>query len=400
MSSTVMSSLKDHFKDLYDLIKKSQNENGSNGLIFFIPSSRFYVKTQLTDINFYYSHIFQRSQYDPTLYVNFLGKVLKSDDGKKFESYLGWSKNMSLVVKSNYRNDDNVSFCITDGICIDELTQISIIGKDNDPSLIIERCNSSAEYVKHYEAQDKDKNNKKYQKAKEILNLCIKSLKNNNILMKGYEIPYSTIFQENINNLISIFMSVFKNEKIATEFVDSFIFKNLYDEIMNKLRKFYEEEEKEIAKNIAKGNDKYELDTLKLPKCLAKCDFEAINIGLKNLYDQKSYFEKTNHLIMLNKQLIEIAKEAYEKETGKALEIHGDFLLSIWSYIIFHSKVSNLIAEAIFFKIFKIKKGFGEEDYIVNNFIVVMEQIQNELTKKDNDINIQFAKPFIIETSE
>lgn len=395
-----MSSLKENFKDLYDLIKKNQNENGPNGLLFFIPSSRFYVKTQLTDINFYYSHIFQRSKYDPTLYVNFVGKVLKSEDGKKYESYLGWSKNMSLVVKSSFTNEENVTFCITDGICIDELTQISIIGKDTDSSLMIERCNTSAEYIKHYGSQDKEKKNKKYQKAKEILNLFIKSMKNNNILMKGYEIPYSTIFQENVNNIVSIFTSIFRNERIAVEFVDSYVFKGIYDEIMNKLRNFYEEEEKEIAKVQAKGNDKYELDTLKLPKCLSKCDFEIIYSGLKSLYLDRSCFEKTNHLSMLNKQLIEIAKEVCEKESGKPLEIHGDFLLNIWSYIIFHSKVPNLIAEAVFLNIFQFKKAFGADDYIVNNFIIVMEQIKNEIIKKDNDVNIQFAKPFIIETSE
>ena len=63
-------------------------------------------------------------------------------------------------------------------------------------------------------------------------------MKNNIILMKGYELPYSEIFQEKMDNLISIFTSVFKNEIIAVEYVDSFVFDSLYDEIMKKLRNF------------------------------------------------------------------------------------------------------------------------------------------------------------------
>lgn len=397
MSFTVINSLKENFKELYDLLKNNQ---GPNGLIFLIPNSRFYVKTKLSDINFYYAHIFQRCKYDPTLYVNFVGKVLKSEDNKKFESYLGWTKNMTLVAKSRNCTEDNVYFYITDGICIDELTQISVMGRETDTTLDIERFNTSAEYIKHYEAQDKDKKLKKYQKAKSILKLFVSSMKNNNILMKGHEDSYSKIFQENISNLISIFFSIFKNNEIAKEYVDTFVYKNLYDDIMTKLRKFYEEEEKELAKNLSKNMDKFEIDTLKLPKSIAKCNFDVVYNGLKNLYDYKTCFEKKNYLNLLNKQLIEIVKESYEKETGKQLETQGDLMVSCWLYVITRSKVSNLIAEALFFKNFQINKGFGEDDYVVNNFIVVMEQIQNELLKKENDVNIHMAKPFEVETPE
>ena len=65
---------------IYELLKRNLDENG---LIFLVPNACFYSKDSLNDKTFYYSYIFKKSNYDPTLYVNFLGEVMKSLDGKR-----------------------------------------------------------------------------------------------------------------------------------------------------------------------------------------------------------------------------------------------------------------------------------------------------------------------------
>jgi hypothetical protein len=73
---------------------------------------------------------------------------------------------------------------------------------------------------------------------------------------------------------------------------------------------------------------------------------------------------------------------------------------SFWTYVIAHSGAKNLISESLFFKLFQIKKGFGENAYIINTFIFAVEYIRNELFKKEKDINIYMVKPFIVETEK
>ena len=78
--STILNSLKEKFIDIYELLLKN---SGENNLIFFVPNARFYSVESLNDKTFFYSHIFKKSNYNPNLYVNFLGKVMKSTDKKK-----------------------------------------------------------------------------------------------------------------------------------------------------------------------------------------------------------------------------------------------------------------------------------------------------------------------------
>ena len=66
--ATISKTLKEQFSDLYEILNKNQ---GENGLIFLVPNPSFYSIDSLNDKSFYYSHIFKRSNYAPTLYVNF-----------------------------------------------------------------------------------------------------------------------------------------------------------------------------------------------------------------------------------------------------------------------------------------------------------------------------------------
>ena len=407
--ASILKALKEKFNDLYELLKKNQ---GDNGLVFLVPNSIYYSKESLNDKSFYYSHIFKKSNYDPTLYVNFLGKVMSSLDGKKFKPALGFKSKFEVNVRGNGINEDNILFFSIDGICIDEQTQISIVGKEAEENFEFKRCDSSEEYIKYYSNEQlKDKKFKRYIKAKTNLENFVYSMKNNNILMKDYEDSYSRIFNEFVSKLISIFSSIFKSnennnsnakisEIIAKEYVDSFVYKDLYNDIMNKLTEFYSVEEEQLNKKLKENINKFDIDELKLPNSIANCDFSSIYKNLKLLGEYKTSFEKTKFLLLMNETMINEAKRSYEKETGKNLEIQGDFIQSCWVYIIAHSGSKNLIAESIFFKLFQVKKGYGENDYIINAFVVAVELIRNELLKNENDINVYTVKPFIVETQE
>ena len=405
--ATILKSLKEQFNDIYELLKNNQ---GENGLIFLVPNARYYSKDSLNDKNFYYSHIFKKSNYDPTLYVNFIGKVMRSFDSKKFTPALGFKNQFEVNIKASQYNEDNILFYSTDGICIDEQTQLLIVGKEVEAHFEFKRCDSSEEYIKYYNNdQLKDKKFKRYIKAKSNLDKFVYSMKNNNILMKGYEDSYSKIFTEYISKLISIFTSVFKSnensssklhEIIAKEYVDSFVYKDLYSDIMTKLSEFYKGEEEQIEKKLKENISKYEIDELKLPNSIANCNFSSIYKNLKALGEYKTSFEKTNFLLSMNETMLNEARRTYEKETGKNLETSGDFITSCWTYIIAHSGAKNLIAESIFFKLFQVKKGFGESDYIINSFVVAVEYIRNDLLKNEKDINVYMVTPFKVETQE
>ena len=71
---------------------------------------------------------------------------MKSSDNKKFVPSLGFKKSFVVNVKSTGLNEDNILFYITDGICIDELTQISTVGKepDKEPNFEFKRYDSSS----------------------------------------------------------------------------------------------------------------------------------------------------------------------------------------------------------------------------------------------------------------
>lgn len=401
--TTVLKSLKVNFSDLYELLTKNQ---GPNGLIFFVPKTSCYQKDSLGDRNFYYSHIFQKSKYDGTLYVNMMGKVLKTIDNKRFFSFLGWTKDIKLNVKKTGTNEDNILYYQTDRICIEELiSQDSISGKDSEATLEPEKFYSAEEYLEYYDNENFGKDNKKYQKAKEFLKKFILAMKMNNMLLKGQESSYSKMFQENAKNLISIFSSVFQNnDDIAKEYVDVFIFKDLYDYIMNKIKMFYNEEDEKFQNRIKDNLNKLEPEVLKLPKTIEKCDFTKVISGIKNLSVYKTSFEKVSKLVQIHNLLIELVKEINSKEGGEPISQGGDFFMNCWIYVIGHSndnEVTNgLIAEALFLKYFLIRKGEEPNDYIINCFFKMIEWFKNEILQNENDTNIQIAKLYKIKASD
>ena len=391
----VIKSLKEKFPDIYELLLKNQK---TQNLIFFGPNGQLYARDSLKDKSFYYNHIFQKSKFDPSLYTNFYGKVLKSISEKTFKTYLGWSLEMTInIIESNY-NEDGLFFYQTDGICIEEYSQASKV-KTDETSITIKRCLTSNEYLEYYSKYDLPLYTN-FQKGINSMKSFIFSINNNFLLIKGHEEYYSKIFIQNINQFISAFEIIFKNNSIvAREFVDSYIFSNLYDKIMKKLDSFYQNEQKELKPKLDNNIEKYGIDELKLDNCLLKCTFNETFENLENLKNFKTSYEKSNCLIQINDAMIKEAKTVYEDEYEKKFEVQGDILLELWTYILaqyMHKNGVNFIyLEYLFFKYFKIGKGYEQNDYIIQNLVGSMEIIQNELLKVDNNVEQKpSTKPF------
>ncbi len=87
--------------------------------LYLLPNARYYSVESINDKTFFYPHIFKKSNYNHNLYVNFLRKVMKSTDKKKFMAKLGFNNRFELNLKNSYINDDNILSYSTDGICID-----------------------------------------------------------------------------------------------------------------------------------------------------------------------------------------------------------------------------------------------------------------------------------------
>jgi len=413
--STILNSLKEKFSDVYNLLIKNQ---GENGLIFFVPNARFYSSDSLGDKSFYYSHIFKKSNYDPCLYINFLGKVMKSIDNKKFVTELGFKNLFEINVKNTNVNEEGILSYIIDGICIDGLSSITIVDSQggNKSEFLFKRCSSSNEYIEYY-SKDELKSSEKYKNfnlGKSNLDKFIYAMKNNNILMKENEEAYGSVFSNSASKLINYFSNyVFKNSNqnisenekeqlkiAAAEFVDSFIFKDLYEDLMNKFHEFYKEEESQIKKKLKENNSKFSIDELKLPNSIANCKFSGVIKNLVKLPSYKTYFEKMNFLAEINEQIFNEVKDTYKKATGKNLDVQADTMIQCWIYVLANSSFDNLIPESLFFETLLLQKDKGQNAIIASSFVGAVKYIKNELLKNEKDINVFMVKPFVVTTQE
>ena len=381
----VISSLKENFPDIYQFLLKNQKEKD---LIFLVPNGKLYARDSLTDKFFYYHHIFQKSKFDPTLYTNFYGKVLKLIKEKTFKSYLGWSIDITInLIESNY-NDDGLQFYLTDGICLEEFSNAQKVNTD-EKSLPVQKCKDSSEYVKYYSQFD----NPKYylfQKGMKSMNSFIFSIKNNYLLIKGHEEYFYHFFRDKLSKFISAFEIIFKdNLVISREFVDSYIFSNLYDIIMKKLDDFYSNEQEELKNKLNESIYKYTIQELYLDSSLNRCKFDKVFNELNKLKTLKTIYEKTNCLIDTNSKILEEARIEYENENKKKFEVQGDLLSSLWTHVlaqyILKNSETKIFLDYLFLKNFRIN-GYEENDYIVINFISSIELFQKELLNKENDI--------------
>ena len=327
--TTFFGKLHKSFPDLEKLIQERK-------YIVLEPKKKLIVASALTK-NFYYNHIFYKSPYDSSLFINLNGKVLKYEH-PKFTSYLGWKKEMILTIKDSYNSLSSDIICYQlDNVC-DEIsyTETKSIVKDNQ----LKKKDTMEEYIKYNTELLK---NDSYSKHFSRLQRFTKEMKANYMFMKGHEQYYSSIFNKRCNKLITKFTEVLRSPKdeyntsfaIASQLVDSLIFKDLYDYIFNKCLVNFNKEDEEKVKNILKDSPaKYEWEGLKVDEIYWKCKFLSAIQFLDNITSRKTIFEKMEVLTNVNTLITEEAKNIYESNKKENFIPQGDLLLSFWTYVV------------------------------------------------------------------
>ena len=323
----VLLSLKEKFPDIYRFLLENQK---NNNLIFFGPNPRIYAQDSLKDKSFYYNHIFQQSKFDPNLYTNFYGKVLKSLGDKTFETYLGWNRQMTMKIIEESYNEDGLFYYQTDGICL-EVDLSKIAGKQ---TIQLEQFNTSKKYLEYY-LKYNTQDYKLFQRGINSLDSFIFFILNNYILMKGSEEQFSKFFCDKVNKFLSAFEIIFRTKSsIVIEFIDSYIFSKIYDKIMEKIDSAYTDEKSLLKEKIDENIDRYGILELKLDSSLLNWTHILANF--------------------INKKDAEL-----------------------------------IYPEYLFFKYLKISKGREGNDYISNSFICAVELIQKELLYSNDNNNIK-----------
>ena len=394
--TTFFGKLKKNFPDLLDLIKK-------NNYVILEPKRRLILGTILTK-NFYYNHIFYKSPYDESLYINLNGRVLKYEH-PKFKSYLGWNKEMILTIKESTKMfDENIQCFQLDNVC-DDINYTESKSAANKNLNQLQKKSNMAEYVKFN--QILLDNNENYKKGFERFKKFIKEMKNNYMFMKGYEDKYSAIFNERKYKLIKKYTELLKNSNdeynisynITTELIDSVTFNEMYKFLFEDcLVKFYKEEENKIKRFLKENPSKYDWDEMKISEVYYKCKFQPAIQYLKNISQKKTIFEKMEILNDVNNLIIDEAKNIYESQKKKNFILDGNDILQFWIYVIAHCDTKNILAEAQFISLFGAT-GYNSQDYIAVNFASAAKGIKDEILKNDNILS-QYVEPNIIDLEQ
>ena len=384
--TTFFGKLHKSFPDLEKLIQDRK-------FIILEPKKKLIVASALTK-NFYYNHIFYISPYDPSLFINLNGKVLKYEH-PKFTSYLGWKKEMILTVKDSYNMMNDITCYQLDNVC-DEInyTETKSIIKDSQ----LKKKENMKDYINYNNELIK---NELYYKAYNRLTKFTKEMKTNYMFMKGHEQYYSNIFNKRCNKIITKFTEVLRSPKdeyntsfsIASQLVDSLVFHELYKYIFNQcLVQFYQEDEKKVKNFLKDSPHKYEWEELKVEEIYTKCKFINAIQYLDTISKYHTIFEKMNVLTEVNKQINEEAKNIYESQQKGNFVPQGDLLLTFWIYVVAHCKTPNIIAESQFISLFGLS-GYSASSYVATTFVTAVDSIKMELSKNEKLVLSQYVEP-------
>ena len=391
--TTFFGKLHKSFPDLEKLIMERK-------YIVLEPKKKLIAANALTK-NFYYNHIFYKCPYDPTLFINLNGKVLKYEH-PKFTSYLGWKndKEMILTIKDSFNTMSSDVTCFQlDNVC-DEInyTETKSILKNNQ----LQKKSNMKQYIEYNEELLK---NEQYKKAYQRLTKFTKEMKTNYMFMKGYEDSYSSIFNKRFNKLVTKFTEVLRNPKdeyntifsIANELVDSLVFNDLYGYLFTKcLVKFNEEDEKKVKNKLKDFNSKYEWEGLTEEKIYHQCKFLSAIQFLDNISNYHTIFEKMEVLTNVNTLITEEAKNIYESNTKGNFIPQGDLLITFWTYVVAHCNTKNIIAESQFINFFGLN-GYNASNYVATTFITAVDTIKLESLQNEKIILSQYVEPNKIE---
>ena len=391
--ANVLKSLKEKFPDLYSFLLTNQTENN---LIFFGPNKLLYAKDSLNDKSFYYNHIFKKSEFDSDLYTNFNGKVLKYIKDKTFKTYLGWTYDKTITIIEESTTSDGIIFFQTDGVCTDENQEV--LKYSDKQSIPLKKFETASEYIKYYSKYEIEDYND-FKRGMESMKSFVFYILNNCTLLKRYEENFAKILMDHIKKFISGFEIIFKDKSsIACELVDSYIFSQIYDKIMEKFDNFYLNEQKELKNKVIENINKYDISQFMIEKSVISLNinFEETFDKIKKLKKYKTVFEKKKCLNDINESMLNEVKAKYEKVTDEKLDVQGDLLINCWTLLIANFikkyEIKFIYRDYLFFKYFQIGGGKDKNEYIIINFIGSIMTLENDLLIKNDRPKVELLK--------
>ena len=383
------------------LIDKMKAEN----LIVLMPLRKVITEQMLT-LPFYGNHIYKICPYDENLFINLNGKVIKLNY-PSFVPYLGWTKkDMKINIKESYKSSDGIQYYQIDNVFDEESYGTNTSASKNEKvGEKLKRCSSMIEYLQNYQ-QTYDFIFENFKKAKnEELNNFYYLMKNQYIIVKGYEEYYAKNFSEQALIVYEAIKKSFTNsqaeEIIFVELTESLIFEKLYDYIFGYLIRNYKNEEILIKNKLKENPNRFDLSTFEIDKAYRKCTFTGPIQLLSNLSQKKTVFEKKNEIYKIHQLIAEEARRTYENETKKTFSPTGDLLISLWTYCVAHSNANDLIAEAKFIELFSLPvNDYSETNFIATNFRVGVNKLIEEFLIKEKSVLSQKIEPSVIETNK
>ena len=274
------------------LIDKMKEEN----LIVLMPLRKVITEQMLT-LQFYGNHIYKISPYDENLFINLNGKVIKLNY-PSFVPYLGWTKkDMKINIKESYKSEDGIQYYQIDNVFDEESYGTNTSStKSEKMGEKLKRFSSMIEYIQNYQnLYEFIFENFKKVKNEELNNFYY-LMKNQYVIVKGYEEYYAKNFSEQALIVYEAIKKAFTNsqaeEIIFVELTESLIFDKLYDYIFGYLTRNYKNEEAFIKNKLKENPNKFDLSTFEIDKAYRKCTFTGPIQLLSNLSQKKTVFEK------------------------------------------------------------------------------------------------------------
>jgi hypothetical protein len=207
--------LLEKYQDIVNSIIRNQYK-------IFIPPYK-YISQDMLSKNFYENHIFYQSEYNPLLYISLNGRVIEQSQSEDFfQTYIGYKKYMKFNIISKSPRElqlPNMEYPpIVTVINIDNVIEEnfynppastmkeSMIKKD-----VLIRYETKEEYISYYNSMLKS--NSDFKEIDSQLNIAVKKLQNEYILLKNHVAMYSMYFQEHfvpVKELISQRLEKFK----------------------------------------------------------------------------------------------------------------------------------------------------------------------------------------------
>ena len=207
------------------LIDKMKAEN----LIVLMPLRKVITEQMLT-LQFYGNHIYKICPYDENLFINLNGKVIKLNY-PSFVPYLGWTKkDMKINIKETFKSSDGIQYYQIDNVFDEESYGTNTSASKSEKGEKLKRFSTMTDYIQHYQ-NTYEYIIENFKKVKnEELNNFYYLMKNQYVIVKGYEEYYAKHFSEQALIVYEGIKKAFSNnqaeEIIFVELTESLIFDN------------------------------------------------------------------------------------------------------------------------------------------------------------------------------